>query len=480
MTDAGATQSEQKSTPLTKAIELSNQFWFPGSPEAFSRLKKSVWGADSQRLPVEVVTSTTRDLSLFMYCIRELNRLIDTGAITSISEISDPLLTLSELSQSQWKLIIPITMASTSSHALAGSNEAQKDRIHGALFSATCAELIADSYEVDPTVAFSCAFLRQLGYTLIAYNYPRIYQRALTARPKNEGFERALSRALGFSPTMLGAAVAESWRLSLDLKGAMAPRGEPQPGEELSTLSKLCRVGELLAMAERRNSYPEAKGSWEEARQHVEAVLGPLALELISCRLTDYIKPLAIPFSAPIPTAPVQLEPSPLDQPDKTPPLIAERLKEIHRLFEATGSSREPIEALSQLVVGEAGFARGCVFLAEIDSGILMPRFRMGNEGGFEDGAAERRTPEFRERSYDKTSESADPIVSAFKKCEVAKSDDILIGDHLVTYFTGPVGSTPCLGVLYLEIDSSVCSATDGESAFRAILQTFIDVLDLK
>src|SRR5262249_37415849 len=154
-------------------------------------------------------------------------------------------------------------------------NELQALRFRESLLSASAAEILASKNAIDPEDGFSCGLLRQLGLTLIAWNYPRVYNRAMECITPNEGLDFQLQKVLGFSPSLLGLTFAQRWNLSDEILVALGDRkkrfsvsasersdsGAQHVGE---MLSKICEVSEALARANDPEHYPTALRDWEE------------------------------------------------------------------------------------------------------------------------------------------------------------------------------------------------------------------------
>ena len=143
---------------------------------------------------------------------------------------------------------------------------------------------------------FSCAFARQLGYALIAYNYPRIYTQALSALKKDgDQFDQALRKVLGISPLQLGVACSVPWTENLALQIGMNAveidaledkNASNQPAIlEGSNMKRLCEVGESLARLNDPEHFPSSAKRWHEMSAEIDSLIGPDGLALINARV---------------------------------------------------------------------------------------------------------------------------------------------------------------------------------------------------
>ncbi|HPN73314.1 MAG TPA: HD domain-containing phosphohydrolase, partial [Candidatus Omnitrophota bacterium] len=64
---------------------------------------------------------------------------------------------------------------------------------------------------------FLSALLRQLGITLVAWNYPAAFDRALKSVTSTQPLTTVLSSMLGFSPELLAASLVRQWGGSSEL-----------------------------------------------------------------------------------------------------------------------------------------------------------------------------------------------------------------------------------------------------------------------
>ena len=174
-------------------------------------------------------------------------------------------------------------------HQLSEATPLQAQRVQHAMISASTAETLAECEELPADLGFTSGVVRQLGLTLIAFNYPHVYARAVAKLADGVDLEQTLSKVLGFSPTMLGISLGRKWGLAPELQLAM---GDTQRWTEsdvvddvAARLVKVCQVGEALARANDPEHYPSALSDWTTAENEITAYLGPGGMQKVRARI---------------------------------------------------------------------------------------------------------------------------------------------------------------------------------------------------
>ena len=187
-------ESRGRNRHLESAVRFLSDTWLPPNPELIGRitagLKSGKYVSDFELLLKDI----KRDVALFSYCIKEL--------AACSSTVIDPIETLRSASYEKIKSIIELAPRDDLRFAQATNHQLTKMR--AGIISAAAAESFAPSQNISSDTAYGAALLRQLGITLVAWNYPHIYERVFDLIEPGESLDQALSKMLGFSPALLG------------------------------------------------------------------------------------------------------------------------------------------------------------------------------------------------------------------------------------------------------------------------------------
>ncbi|HQH29027.1 MAG TPA: HDOD domain-containing protein, partial [Oligoflexia bacterium] len=303
---------------LERALEHVSQGWLPAQRSVLERIQHQLEAGDYNNDRPKLLRDLKEDFSLYLYCLKELSvmlnqhaqapeqnwRLTENGAPPKQTPVE--ILHNSELDAI--RRVLGKSAADISQHVFDEMNDFQALRLRESMLSASTAEILAESVQVDSEVAFSCGLLRQLGLALISWNYPRVYARAMETLTAETTLDALLKRALGFSPSLLGLAFARRWNLSDDVLIALGDRkaqiaarkpfGPEQEKDKLNntpdsvgaTLAKICEVGEALARANDPQHYPTALADWQTAQEVIASHLGPRGIAAIYSRTQEYLR----------------------------------------------------------------------------------------------------------------------------------------------------------------------------------------------
>ncbi|RMG43546.1 MAG: HDOD domain-containing protein [Candidatus Dadabacteria bacterium] len=478
--------SSKLNRQLKLACERVNSAWLPVNQEVLKlireRLADDYYHQDRARL----INDLKKDVSLFLYALRELTRILNEKGCNNASLPADLFKTASI---DDFKQILSVPADWISQHHLSDMNEAQGQQIQNTVVSATVAQELGKSFYVDSTTTFSCSLLRQLGLTLIAWNYPTIYERALKKLKPGERIDLYLSRILGFSPSLLGLTIAREWNLSPLVRKVMGDK--KVSAEELSktdditdTLSKVCKIGEVFARMSDPRVPEVSHEEWQKASQVIQEKLGPAGFKLLENKIAEQLKSYAS-------VAPDMLRCAPPESPTgppkearraylyqrnryitRCPPLLQEQLKELYRNLDSQAVSRENVNFLIKEVIPATGFSRGCIYLIDIDTKVLMPRLAIGDS----------RLIDYKPVAYSQVHADFNPVLAAYKSKTAVMEEQVELDGRIVSYIAGVIGETQRAGVLYLEISDDLLNGQNSNPLyyFKAICQALSDCLTLE
>ncbi len=482
---------------LELAVQHCSQAWFPVNPSVLKQIQESLGKGVYESSKHRLLQDLKQDFALFTYVTKKIiGRKRAFGAQDPAG--GTPANLFRDSSAEDLSEILNVEPDQISSHRMNEITELQTLRLKQTMMSASVAELMAEKATIDPETGFSCGVFRQLGLTLIAWNYPHVYKRALTTLKPNDKVDAVLSKILGFSPTNLGLAIARTWGLSDEIRAGMGDKLVPHTPELKSvgeTLDKICRVGEALARASDPEHYPTAKHDWNEAKVAIEAALGSDGMDILRLKLDQYclayirVAPELFQFpgdlnqdkdhSAKNPRSPQAAAPQKKRSIIKNntyikhcPEDIQQELTSLYEQLDGVTISKGSVDTLTKRVIPLAGFIHGCVYLIEPDTLSLVPRLIIGGED----------SRQFRAVNYKSTSSEFDPIVAAFKCQHPIMEDGVVVDDKLVSYVAGALGEMQKAGVLYLEISDDLLKSRNQSAllVFKALRQALADCLNLR
>lgn len=486
---------------IERAFRHVSSGWLPVQKDVLNRVRKQLDDGAYDQSGSKLSEDLKEDFALYMYCLRELSNLVEDETKTRLQQGKSagarltPKQIFSKASRDILQRIFHRPDSEISPHSLSDMNELQALRFRESLLSASAAEILASKNAIDPEDGFSCGLLRQLGLTLIAWNYPRVYNRAMECITPNEGLDFQLQKVLGFSPSLLGLTFAQRWNLSDEILVALGDRkkrfsvsasersdsGAQHVGE---MLSKICEVSEALARANDPEHYPTALRDWEEAEEAIASQLGPNGLQVIFEKAKDHCKQYML-------TAPelqdfsegtiikerivdsrfavAKLEKN--IHLKSCPPALKEKITKLYYQIKPNKILKKNIRTLVFEIVPAAGFKRGCIFMLEPASRMLAPSIKIG------DVSADRLRP----IKLSSALSHFDLVSSAFSLKSPLREEKIGSDGRRITMIACSIGQSASMGVLYLETGEDFINEVgpDPMPIFRALRQTLADCLNL-
>ena len=465
--------------------------WLPPQSEVLEKIRS---GFDDGRYETGknyLYEDLKQDISLFVYCLRELLVLAENEKRGAAPAQHDPLQLFEQAPLPTLRAILLKPGEEISKHRAADMNEAQALRVRESMLSASTAEVLAEAKQVKGEFAFSCALLRQLGLCLIAWNYPRIYSRALEKLNGGESLDASIKRALGFSPSLLGLTIARKWGLKDEflvgmgdkrklLFGASSGEREMLLGE---TLAKICEVGEAFARANDPEHYPTAPSDWQTAQEAIASWLGPTGLEIVYSRAKETLRSYVniTPLFGQL-TEPKHLSDRITSSQYSArliekntylrhlPEELRQKLRSFYLRFQPNKILKSNITYFAEQLAPEAGFNCGCIYLLDPERLVLSPAVKIGKP-----------SPELlREVKVSSSLAGYDLIASAFS-LKTPLHEEKAAGGFRKTRIAAALGQASRVGVLYLEAGAVGEPGPDYDpgAAFRALRQCLCDCLNL-
>lgn len=501
------------SSGLNKNLELAYQHtasnWFPVTPAVLSSIRSRLDSGYYTKNRQALIDDIKSDFSLYLYCLRELQRMLMLDDCSRESSSKGKALSGKKTrSLSETIQLVPLEyidevlsagMNEISPHSMDELTDMHAYRLREAVLSASTTETMAEKLEIDPDFGFTCALLRQLGLTLIAWNYPNVYHRALRSldgleETTEETLDTVLHSALGYSPAMLGARFAQSWGLASEV---MAIVNAPEEGkvslEELPRtswrqsilLEKLCTVGEALARADSPENYPRAKDDWDSALPIIRRHLGPEGIRIIyerakslSASYADYapeVLSVADGAETTLALGSDEYTRSLFEQNEylqECPEFMQKKIADVYSGLEPNTISQDTLRSLVQEIIPSLGFDTVCVFMLDPSTSTLSPVLKVGSPVFIQ-------TNPVNIKDYRMGSSQ---ISAGYWQEEPFSKDGTLQTGKKKKFLVGALGLSSRVGVLYLEMAEKPPEGISPKAmtVFRALQQCMNDLLHLK
>lgn len=482
---------------LNRACQYVSDMWFPANPQLLEDLRAGL-GFDTTPDFEMVLSEIKSDFSLYLLCIRELLSLLKQEGVNPPEHLS-PLELLRWGGIERLRTILAAPDVSISPHTFSSPNEAQRQRMEEVVISTSTAQVLAKEMKINPDLGFSAALLRQLGFTLIAWNYPEVYQQAMGQLKEGSSLEETLTKILGFSPSTLALTLARRWGLTSELCQTLLDETADEYNENeyeddamehaendaiSSTLATLCRVGEALARANAPEVYPSARSDWESAKAELYQRIGTQGLTLIQ----DAIEESCSNYATVVPTLftpgallnpELRLEVWSRDNLISRNPYV-NRCRDfvkakLEKLYSGIQSGQVTDTLLRQLVHGiipDAGFCGGRVYTLDPASQSLVTQLKFGSiQSDLTDVIP-----------TNLLLISSNQIVRAYNADESVCQSMTTKDQVPYTSLAGYLGFSQRIGVLYLEIPDLVLHDSEEYhlNHFKAFCMAFNDCLDLQ
>ena len=473
---------------LTRAVHHVSDHWFPVNEHLLSEIREEVNRAKDQRVVPDIVGQIRSDFSLFFHCLRELSALIHPSEREMMQQ--DPVSFLEQQSLDNLKSIFDDDNEGISTLSFDSASKSQLARVHEMIVSSSAAETLAESYGIDEHAAFSASVMRQLGLTLIAWNYPGIYEEVVGNLQAGDVLEVQLSQRLGFSPHLLAIRVLHSWGFSesycaqFGLEDTAAYIDEELHAMKADTLAELCQIGEILARAHHPEIYPSAKNDWMDAERAITERLGPNGMKKIQERCEEnfevystfmpevFTYGLAELYEIPAAVIEEAADPENVERNPFLPccsPTVARAIRKLYRTIDTATEASITIRLFADDVVPSGRFSGGCVYTADPSIMMLIPQLSFGE-------MALRRCEGI---DYSMVLSNADMISLAYQSAEPIVEYKQTESGTIMTGIAGMFGGMQRVGVFYLEIPEMIADFEKDEQVlhFQALRHLLSDCL---
>ena len=285
---------------LASAARKLEDKWLPAQEDVLESMEEDLESGQYKDSLDTLVDTLKSDAPLFLSSLKILcSDKIDYSEQFEFDGLSlsrtqkqrlSPVDLFSELESESIRALISETRRQCCHHSYLEITEFQATRLEEAVVSATAAEAMAFASGIDPSLAYTTALMRQLGYSLAAWNYPKEYRESWSSMEEGVSFDEILNDHLGFSPLALNQVIADQWSLDQVITAAIGERltrGQTEiievaEGEPLFiSLARMCQVGEALGRAVHAQHYPTGLKDWTTAYSVLEEVFGETGVEVV-------------------------------------------------------------------------------------------------------------------------------------------------------------------------------------------------------
>ncbi|MDC0357549.1 hypothetical protein OAO01_01940 [Oligoflexia bacterium] len=464
------------------AVDHMSEGWLPANPKLLKQIQENIQNGNYTNNPDKLIHDLKKDPALFFHGVRNLR-----GVVENLEIDMEPIEELRKLEDEKLEKIFSISAKDLSTHQFHRATKIQAKQLQFSLFSSNAAEKIAPKVSRDPELAFSSASFRQLGIHLIAWNYPTIYARVLSAhRVKGANIDFELQKMLGVSPLQVGMRFASKWGMGSAIKRALSPVSVREKQKDASdnsivdvanmSLQDICEVSELYAQMQDPETFPHAEEIWVNNEAIMTQLLDEQAMHDIEAQVREscltHQDTTLIMASVPVLEKAVQVDEAAHHKDDllrrntylqRCPDFLIDKFNAVYQQLEESRMSVDAIRTLVDAVIPAAGFVRGCLFLLDADTLELRPALRIGD----------RPLSNYRSFMYD----SRNGIMASLHSSFPLKREAVGITGRSTSQICGPLQNTNYPGVLYLEVDenSDEDPTHNANNYFHAICQAIND-----
>lgn len=465
------TQTERR---LVRATRFVNDYWIPCNPVTLKRIQNGLAQGTYNDAVDLLVKDITSDVALFTFCLRELLGLMKERHVIQTQPLN-PIALMRSSGLQQLKEILGVKIAAVSNHKLASGSTLQVGRLQEVVMSATTAGELAHVHNIEDEMAYSAAVLRQLGLTLIAWNYSSMYQKAVAALKPDQSLDLVLTEKFGFSPTSLALKVLEQCGLSNDVCLSLGLDDDEPSYEEghavCSTLAKVCKVGEALARANNPEVYPSAKDDWIFAVQEVEAALGSDGIKVIQEKYEEtcahYVEYVPKLFKAGLVATITTLGGHKNPYLEQCSEDVRFELSKVYKTMVVGEVTEGSLRTLVKETIPNCGFYGGVIYTFEVGLGLLVPQTRVG----------QLKLIRVEPVDFSLNLPQNLPIIRAFDENEPIIVDGVGGDGGVISGISGYFGISQRMGVIYLEVAASLKIEKHHLTHFQAIAFTLSECL---
>lgn len=456
--------------------------WMPAHQESLQKIHALLGREDLDEHRTELAAAIKADLALLAHFARAAR-----GQLGEPVATIHPIHSLEEIDTETLRSIFSIGAEQLSRHKIRACTRVKSELLRSALVASSAAERIASGAVesdllIDPETAYAGASFRQLGWNLVAWNYPDLVSSALRMSSGDKAKASTyLKKLLGYSPEQLSEQLAHGFLLQPDLRDAVAlsTPGKilPMANTAARLLSTVCEVGESYSRVSSERATAQDERDWESRSKELKIIAPELSVERLRKDVDERVGETVERWKSLASQGRMQqrIVSAAKEAPKRTfdsnrylqrcPETIQEQFRPVYEEISPAGPSVDALQSLVGKAIPAAGFSGGCIFLLNDRQTDLVPAVRLGNVAAQHD----KKLFSLLETSALEAFNSEVPV----RKQEV--TDDGAVLEHVCAAFGG--AERP--GVLILEVAREISGHPDFDSTlyFKAVRQCLHDCL---
>lgn len=285
---------------LDDIAEHSLREWIPAQVSVVRNIGIKIKTGAYGNSPSLLIEDLKQDLSTYLYIIRAF---MDKSTFLEQDTNHKP--------GSLFNILLPLLDGIEKKYGddrIKNASEYQIELLKESVLTSTTVEALSTSFALDKGFAYSISTLKSLGKLLLAWNYPKQFNAAveiLKSSPENTNLETVLTNFFGFSPSQLGASVAQKMGLKSGVLNLLQNPAQVIQTKSSTTsihnrISCVCGLGEQFAMAHSTLPHNIGEKTLKEIVKTIECSIGEKGLKNIYTNYNQTLSSYAnsIPNSA--------------------------------------------------------------------------------------------------------------------------------------------------------------------------------------
>ena len=256
-----------ESRRLRETAQTVSRCWVPCNPLLKRRLQSLTLRSGLPRQ--ELLSVLLSDPGLCIFVLRSLQRLFPEKDTINFRTA------LAEVELDQLATLLSASHESISAMRYESASRHQTFGLQRSVYTTTAARVFAEHAAVDSSSAVWSSFSKEIGYLLLAWSYPHLYNRAMSRqRMSGTTLSLELQQLLGVTPEELGEYMLREWRL-------VPGDARNKDSDSLLGVDEITTMASLFACAQDPLYFRNAQTQWEKALPVLTDVLGTDILDCL-------------------------------------------------------------------------------------------------------------------------------------------------------------------------------------------------------
>ncbi len=463
-----------KNSELKQALNSMYVAWMPLNQVVYDSIQKNILSQAYDNDRDRFLKDISMDFTIVSMIFKEI------PIIANSKENIDPVSFLKTFDIENLKSIFQRSAQDYSYHSLDDMKESQAIMYKYTAISSQTSKRFAMFNKVDPLSVYVLSVLRGLANCLLAWNYPRLFSRALKTQADGEGkLDDFIERVIGFSPNDLIMELLSTWNFDDETKDFIDDKKQSNLN---SMIQKSVFSGEMTAKVHDPKSFPEAINmldtfQFEVNRVNVETVIKREVQK--TCEYYEKYAPNIFDLTMSIKERIKEAILAHAEHKLKKNVFVFQcgdddvikSFKKVYINVSDDKFSKKALEILRYDTIARAGFSDGCLYMFDEKANMLSPILKIGN----------RELSEYKEINCGKNSSCTVALIDALKCAVPIMRDGLSVLGESASYICASFGNSFKKGVLYLEIPSDSNEEQQFEQniipKFKAILRCLNECL---